>query len=301
MPMTAEAAVQYDSGDALVAYLAQPDATATVCDSHARGPHVDHLDEDMREALVSGLVQGRIAPAKWLACTSSLLAHAPPEAAVVMLGDVGRGYRSLVRDASFEATPAMQERVAAMQKLYLERSSAIRDAHHELQPLFDDLRGAIANRRLGPIARWYGTQLLGVVDSRARQVEGQARGRARARRRHGRARRGDAAPVRASPAERRAARGGAPSRRAAARRRVALPRGEGRRDERRGPRPHSRREPDLDRAARGPEGLARPSEGAGARRPRPAERVAAEGEARRVPRDGPGPRAPARARFCEAC
>src|SRR6185312_14345031 len=153
MPMTAEELVRYDSADALAAYLGQPDASLAVCDARSRGPHVARLDEDARTALVDGLVEGRVVPARWLACTSALLATAPPEDAVAMLAAVGHAYRSLVKDGSFEATPAMQERVGVMQKLYLGRSNAVRDARHELEPL-----------KLGRIASWYGTQLLAVVD-----------------------------------------------------------------------------------------------------------------------------------------
>jgi len=39
-PMTAAQLVQYNSGPALVAYLAQSDASPTVCDLHALSPHV---------------------------------------------------------------------------------------------------------------------------------------------------------------------------------------------------------------------------------------------------------------------
>ena len=36
LPMTANQAVQFNSGDALVAYLGQPDANAEVCNLRAR-------------------------------------------------------------------------------------------------------------------------------------------------------------------------------------------------------------------------------------------------------------------------
>ena len=38
-PMTAQDAVSYQSPEALLAYLGQPDASPTICDVRARGPH----------------------------------------------------------------------------------------------------------------------------------------------------------------------------------------------------------------------------------------------------------------------
>jgi hypothetical protein len=50
--MTAQDLVRFDSGDSLVAYLAQPNASAAVCDSRATGPHLSHVDDDVRAAIV---------------------------------------------------------------------------------------------------------------------------------------------------------------------------------------------------------------------------------------------------------
>ena len=165
LPMTAAELATFDSGPALVAYLSQPDASATVCDTRARGPHVAAwLNERMRGALVAGLRSGRVPPALWYTCADSLLKRATPEDAASLLDDVGRAYRSMVKDSDFEKSPPMQERVEAMQRLYLERKNRIHDAHDALQKLFADLRTALAAHRLGPIGTRLGSDLIAAVD-----------------------------------------------------------------------------------------------------------------------------------------
>src|SRR5437867_3890288 len=121
LPMTAADVASYDSGPALVAYLSQSDASPAVCDMRARGPHVALLDPSMRRAFVEGLTSGRVEPTLWQRCADALLERAAPEDAASMMDEVGRAYRSLIEDSDFEKTPAMQSRVGAMQRLYLER------------------------------------------------------------------------------------------------------------------------------------------------------------------------------------
>lgn len=164
LPMTAAELATYDTGPALVAYLGQPDASAAVCDARARGPHVSALVPEMSKSLVRGLADGRIAPDVWLACADTLLKRAQPEDAAWFLDETGRAYRSLVKDSKFETTPSMQARVVAMQRLYLERKNRIHDGHDALASLFDDLRTALAAKRLGAVATRLGTELLDAVD-----------------------------------------------------------------------------------------------------------------------------------------
>src|SRR5579871_4211396 len=73
LPMTAAEMAQHDSGDALVAYLGQRDASPAVCDLRAQGPHVSSVSPDVREALVSGLVDGKIDPGLWRRCVEAIL------------------------------------------------------------------------------------------------------------------------------------------------------------------------------------------------------------------------------------
>src|SRR5262249_36610729 len=121
LPMTAAELAQYDSGPALVAYLGQPDASPTVCDLRAPGPHVARFDEDMRNALVAGLVDGKIDTFLWKHCVDSLLRTLPPEAAASLIDACARGYRKLLTDSHFEKNAELAIRTDRMEEVYADR------------------------------------------------------------------------------------------------------------------------------------------------------------------------------------
>ena len=152
------------SGSALVTYLHQTDASAAVCDVHARGPHVMRLDASMREAFVDGLVSGEVRPELWHDCAAAFLKSAAPEDAASLIDDIGKGYRSMILDSAFERSPAMQDRVVQMQRLYLDRENRIRDSHPTLTQLIADLRRALAKKALGPVATQLGQDLVTAID-----------------------------------------------------------------------------------------------------------------------------------------
>src|SRR5262252_10986811 len=163
-PMTANDIAGHDPGPALVAYLAQPDASATICNANARGPHVTTLDGDVRKTLINGLTDGTIAPDAWLACTNEIVRSAPPEAASSLLDDIGRAYRGLIKDSKLETSPTLQARLGAMQKLYLDRKNGTFGKTNILEPMFADLKRALDAHRLGPVATRFGTELLAAVN-----------------------------------------------------------------------------------------------------------------------------------------
>src|SRR5579859_2346105 len=163
-PMTAGQMVTFNSPEALVAYLAQPDASAAVCDLRAQGPHFARLYDDVHRALVRGLVEGRIEPRLWRRCIDGALASLPPEGRAELLDAVGKGYRDLLKDGDFERSAPLQARIAAMQSLYLERPPGF-DAHADIaNPMFIELRSALDRHRLGPIATRFGEELLAAVE-----------------------------------------------------------------------------------------------------------------------------------------
>ena len=51
-----------------------------------------------------------------------------------------------------------------MQRLYVERKNGVVGHPEPMKSLFDDLRAALANKRLGPVATGYGQELIAVVD-----------------------------------------------------------------------------------------------------------------------------------------
>src|SRR5262249_18983057 len=164
MPMTASQLAQSPSGAALVAYLGQPDASATVCDLDAAGAHLTIADQDVRAALVDGLAAGRVEPPIWRSCVDAMLRPADRESAASLLDAIGRSYRKLLADSHFERDPAMQARVAAMHEVYLERTNGVAPHDRVMSELLADLRQALDKRRLGPIAVRYGADLLATVD-----------------------------------------------------------------------------------------------------------------------------------------
>ena len=61
-PFTAEQMAKVNSADALVFYLEQPGATATVCDRTSQGPRFRRSRQNDFVDLVDGLVDGSVAP-----------------------------------------------------------------------------------------------------------------------------------------------------------------------------------------------------------------------------------------------
>jgi hypothetical protein len=172
--MTAAQVATFDSGAALVAYLGQPDASPTVCDPRAKGPHLRTFDGKTRTLLVRGLADGGIKPDLWRRCASVLLRGSPPEDAASLLDAIGRAHRKLLKASDFEKRPDLQDRVGVMQQLYLGRKNGI-DGHLDMdKPMFDALRRALAAHRLGPASTRFGGELITAVDVEQGQWEGRA-------------------------------------------------------------------------------------------------------------------------------
>jgi hypothetical protein len=163
-PMTAQDLARLDSGEALVAYLGQPEANPAVCDLRAGGPHLRHFDRGVATPLVEGLAEGRVGPEVWRRCADGVLDGTTPDAAAQLLDAVARGYRDLIEDGDLEKSPALQARAGALQELYIDRPPGI-DAHPaELGPVIDELRRKLEARRLRSVAAGLVWELLAVVD-----------------------------------------------------------------------------------------------------------------------------------------
>jgi hypothetical protein len=160
LPMTAADLAAYDSGPALVAYLGQPDASPTVCNLGANGPHLQTLDGDARHALVRGLADGAVPLESWRRCVGALVRSAPPAAVAALVDEIGRGYRTLIRRADFEKMPALQDRLRTLQRFYLERNNGYDGDPVVDARLFAELRRALAAHRLGPTATAFGEELV---------------------------------------------------------------------------------------------------------------------------------------------
>lgn len=164
LPMTAAELVRHDSGPALVVYLGQPDASPTVCDLRAPGPHVSAFTPEIRGRLIDGFVDGRIDTAPWRRCIEVALDGLPAAQVPSVFDDLMLAYRKLLKDSAIETDPARAERVATIQRLYLDRRPGL-DGHPEvLAAIFDDLRTLLAKDALGAVARTFAAEVLATVD-----------------------------------------------------------------------------------------------------------------------------------------
>jgi hypothetical protein len=164
LPMTANEFVRYNTGPALVAYLGQPDASPSVCDVRSQGPHLTAFTPDVQEALMEGLVEGSIQPNLWSRCVKALLKGLPEDRGASLLDAQAQMYWKLLHGSQLEVDPAAGERVATLQRIYLDRSEGITGHPKVLGPIIDDLREAIEKNKLGPVATGFGQELLATVD-----------------------------------------------------------------------------------------------------------------------------------------
>ncbi len=163
-PMTAADAARLDSADALVAYLAQRDASPAVCDFRSTGAHVTRFDHDMAKALVRALDDGKIELPLGRACIDAVIEQGPPEAAAQLIASVARGYHALAVNPALETTPALQARLATLQAIYFERPNGKSGDPKTMDRIFEDLRRRFFGGHFGRVAASYVNDLLGVVD-----------------------------------------------------------------------------------------------------------------------------------------
>ena len=163
-PMTAADLATLDSGDALVAYLAQRDASPAVCDLRSTGPHVTPFDEEMATTLVRGLDEGKVDLSLGRACIDAALEGGSPAVAAQLVDAVGRGYQSLANDGALETSPSLEERLAILQAIYLERPSGKDGDPKTMDRIFEQLRRKFWGGRFGAVGSRYVNVLLGVVD-----------------------------------------------------------------------------------------------------------------------------------------
>jgi hypothetical protein len=164
MPMTAADMVAYHSGAAVVAYLGQPDASPAVCDLRARGPHVAAFTEDVRGALVGGLVDGKVAPAVWSRCVQVAFEWMPIDDASSLVDASLNAYVKLLDSGSLRSNPAVAERAATLQRLYLDRRAGLEGHPAVVTSVLAKLRELLAKKDLSPIARSFALEVVATAD-----------------------------------------------------------------------------------------------------------------------------------------
>jgi hypothetical protein len=163
VPMTAGQLAGYSSGEAVVAYLGQADASASVCDLDAEGPHLARVDEDVREALVGALGEGRIPPVVWRDCLERLVRSAGHQRATALLDEVAESYLRLLTDPHVEHPGASRRRLLAAHLLLLERPETAAPHAPVIAELRRDLR-RVLSRRVGLVTRRHAEEVLAMLD-----------------------------------------------------------------------------------------------------------------------------------------
>lgn len=163
-PFTAEQMARLNTGDALVAYLSQPGATAAVCDRTSQAPHFERASDDDFESLVDGLRGGAVEPDLWQRCTMLMLEHMPRAEAPRLLEAMVRGDRALLSSSAVESDPKAQARTEAMHRALLLRPRGTAPRAQVVAGDIAALRDALAKHRLGPVASKYGKDLVVAID-----------------------------------------------------------------------------------------------------------------------------------------
>ncbi len=177
LPLTQYQVAFIDRADALVAYLGQDDASASVCDPTASTRHLTTLDTspDVRFAptLIKALLDGTVAPAPCGRCIEAYLTHAAPDRADALLEALAPLYRKLLTDPRLETDPVVADRLSVLHRLYVERNPGLQGDPRRVEPMLGDLREALAkSKTLGPVATRFGTELLAAVDLERGQWQG---------------------------------------------------------------------------------------------------------------------------------
>ncbi|MCA9514793.1 MAG: hypothetical protein KC635_07625, partial [Myxococcales bacterium] len=166
-------------GDALVRYLATPDADPRACDTaRSDGPHVTITDPEAFEDLTDALVEGEVPAAAWRACMD----HLSPSVGATPLGPplagaLARAYPDAVEAAAGGSSPGAMPALEALHAVFLARpveatspAAARADAEEELRdtdPGSDPRVRAIAAEALAVLAMERGEYAGRPVDEAA--------------------------------------------------------------------------------------------------------------------------------------
>lgn len=159
-PFTANDLAQANTGDALVHYLGQPGATATVCDRTSQGPHFRGSDDDDSVTLTKGLLRGSVRPDLWQRCAMLMLGSVPPPQAALLLEAMVRGEHSLLSKGAIEDEKPEQAKFDALHRALLLRPRGTSPRAGVVLGDIASLREALGRHRLGPVASRYGHDIL---------------------------------------------------------------------------------------------------------------------------------------------
>lgn len=163
-PFTATQFASVGTGPALVHYLSQPDASASVCELMNNGPHLTRFDGSTLQALVTGLVRGQIAPPLWQRCATSLLEGMDPQGASILLDAMEQAYLKLVRVGNLDRDVQRQQQLAVLHEVLVNRPSGMQAHQRTQERLGRELGKALAGGRLGPTGRSYASDFVATME-----------------------------------------------------------------------------------------------------------------------------------------
>ncbi len=163
LPMTSDQLAVHRSVAALIAYLGQPDANASICES---GTETAGLREDrgLPEDFVAALRDDKIPPPVWGKCAASMLEWLDPSVAVELVERIARSEVDLLGFRSLETNASLQAQLAALHRTFLERRAGISASDRVLDEVASKVRSKAAGNQLGPTAREIGGQLVDAID-----------------------------------------------------------------------------------------------------------------------------------------
>jgi hypothetical protein len=172
-PFTAEQLATWtgSKGEVLMTYLLQPNASVSVCDARSKGAHVSLSLKDDLADVVDGLGRG-VDPPRWRKCVELLLPSLDPTGAQSFFAEMGRKYKSLLRDSDLEKNPHLPVRLDALHQIYLQRPVGYGADADTMKSLTDSLRKAVSGQHLSPAGLKYGTELLETLEIEAGTYKG---------------------------------------------------------------------------------------------------------------------------------
>jgi hypothetical protein len=171
-PITAAEMAREGGAEALVRYLAQPGATAAVCDPKHDGPRFRAGSPDDYETLVGALLSGEVRPVLWRRCAALVLEGGDAASSTALLDAMAEGYRALLSSSDVDADPDERAKLDALHEAFVERPRGTSPRADAVAPHVAALREALEGGHLGPYAARRGRELSIVIDVEQGRFEG---------------------------------------------------------------------------------------------------------------------------------
>jgi hypothetical protein len=163
-PFTATDMAKEGTGAALAHYLGQPGATAATCDRKAKGPHFEGSTRDDFDQLTRALLDGDVPAALWQRCAMLMLESSTPAQSATLLDAMAGASRTLLRRGAIEDDAGEQAKFEALHHSLMLRPRGVVPHPEVVEADLGELREALAEHRLGPVASRYGQDLLVTID-----------------------------------------------------------------------------------------------------------------------------------------